>query len=244
LLTNGAKRSLKTHRRLLQSLLNVYAVTFNIDVKARIAELAQVVSHVLESSKPSAYASEQYDDRWVAVPESSATEQVSVGAELQTVQLLLQASSSGALSATLRANITAQAVALGRSIFKSGYDRVHGGFHKSINLDGTVSASSKLSWVQAEAIHALWLMFGATNDEQYGHLMNETLTWIETHQVDHVYPQSEWFAKVSTDGVTIIDDRKGTNAKSLYDIVHALVPVANDVRQKFVMGQVSGTKDL
>jgi len=244
LLTGSATRSAMTHRRLLQAFLNLHAFTMDPLVRSRVRELTGIMverrGFFSQLNSGLAIFAEQFDDTWNVTTATDSDGFISVGSQLETARLLMEAAASGALNTTQSVHVAAAAQALAVSVVDMATDDVNGGFMNSLDLASgvRVSESGKTWWVQTEAIHALWLLYDNSVDERFARLMESTIKWIEVKQVDLDVPRSEWLTKVSADGCDILDGRKGGEWKTPYEIVRSFTTVSSAIGLQ-VAGQLA-----
>ncbi|WP_371396089.1 AGE family epimerase/isomerase [Fretibacter rubidus] len=111
-----------------------------------------------------------------------------------------------------------KAKALYDRAMKTGWDKDHGGIFYGIAPDGTVCASEKHFWVQAETFATAWRLYRATHDETYRDDYNRIWRWCWDHMIDHTY--GAWFRVRNRDG-SVIDNKKSPLGKTDYHTLGA-----------------------
>ena len=253
-LTDGATRSTGTMRSLMDSFVSLHKATADHIVVSRLQEVALLLARNLTAMLPTAnfslaLVSSQYDDHWRPVP--AAFSRLSVGENLATALSLFQVCEylDSNWSAEHEASVRASAIALTATAARYGHDFAHGGFFEFVllnitqsseanRLDVTTSTTTesrtKIWWIQAQALSALWHARKECGDAHYVTLLQSTLHWIEYYQRDLRYKQTEWFWSVGEDAVKGIRSatgpmEKGSEWKTSLQTSRSLVITSNDI---------------
>lgn len=99
-----------------------------------------------------------------------------------------------------------------------GWDKQYGGIVYGVGPDGTVCASEKYFWVQAESFAAAWRLYDATGEEKYLQDYNRIWKWSWEHMIDHTH--GAWFRVRNQDG-SPVDNKKSPLGKTDYHTMGA-----------------------
>lgn len=155
----------------------------------------------------------------------------------------------GALTAATFATYQRSLMRVGERAVKYGYDATYGGVFNSGYLRTTKVPSeagskaaaaaaavvrtpaadlTKVWWVQAESILALWRLYQYTSDVSYRDKLLTTLCFIDQHLIDHEF--GEWYWQVDRSGALMPDTApgliKGSPWKASYHNGRALMYLA------------------
>lgn len=189
--TVGTK-TYNSHLHLLEAFAQLYRVAPDPLVRRRLSELVQInVSTFRQPTIPCNVDAWHPDWRVVDTP---ANLRASYGHDVECAWLVLDAAEAlGLKSATLRS----WARALCDHAIQRGRDPEHGGFFYTGPLGKPSDDRKKVWWTQAEALVAMLTMHQQTGDPQYREIFDETLSFIEKHQVAH---EGGWWNTVQQDG--------------------------------------------
>ena len=80
-----------------------------------------------------------------------------------------------------------------------GYDHEQGGFYYVGNFNEPADVRFKEWWTEAEGLVAFLYMYRLTGEPQYFTWFEQTLKWVDEHQVDWQY--GDWHARVDENGI-------------------------------------------
>ena len=112
----------------------------------------------------------------------------------------------------------AKAKSLYDQAMSMGWDTDNGGIVYGVGPDGTVCASEKYFWVQAESFAAAWRLYDATGEETYLQDYKRIWQWSWDHMIDHKH--GAWFRVRNRDG-SVVDDKKSPLGKTDYHTMGA-----------------------
>lgn len=210
----GTQKETNTHIHLLEAFTELYRATGDALVRARLAELVELVSRRIV--QPQGYAHKEF--RRDFTPLGPAL--VSYGHDLETSWLLLEA--LDALGKSRDRVLVEIAIRLGEHSAAAGFDARLGGYFEEGPLGAVATKREKLWWVQAEALAGLYRLYELTAAPEQLTRLEQTLSFIETHQHDREF--GEWYWGVLQDGsLGSRGDGKGEEWKASYHGVRALV---------------------
>jgi N-acylglucosamine 2-epimerase len=109
---------------------------------------------------------------------------------------------------------------------EKGWDGEFGGLYYFVDVEGKpplqLEWDMKLAWPHNEAVYALLLAYCYTKDEKYAKWFEKIHKYAFDHFSDREY--GEWFGYLHRDG-TVVIDAKGTDWKSPYHLMRALLNV-------------------
>jgi len=191
--TDPGHKTMNTHLHLLEAVHVFFKLTGEPRARARLEELAHIMSHVVFSRWPSASTKAHRRD-WTPLT-GPPNRTVSYGHDFENIWMLAD------LDETLSGKPAAR-LDLYRTVFDAtvarGYDCRKGGFYQAGPVRGRTLPSAKVWWVQAEALLAALWMFVLTDHEPYARCYFDTLDWIVERQVD--WRHGEWFAEIAPNG--------------------------------------------
>jgi mannobiose 2-epimerase len=121
--------------------------------------------------------------------------QVSYGHELEAIYLLVGAcAASGADPGALVDGFRRRFA----YCMRFGFDYEKGGFFDRGPLGRPASSTTKIWWVQAEALLSALSMYRLTREPHYLAVFERTLAWIQDAQVD--WKGGEWHRNIGPDG--------------------------------------------
>ena len=175
--TTGTK-TLNTHLHIVETYAELYRVWPDPVLKARIEELVEMVfnkfRHPLYSRNINAWTPD-----WKYVLKRHNF-RANYGHDMESVWFAMDACESTGVSFE---PYFPRAKAIFNYCLKRGYDRRHGGFYSQGPLAGIGQVRDKVWWVQAESLVAMLMMFKKTADHVYYQTFEDTLDFIERHQI-------------------------------------------------------------
>jgi len=206
-----------THLHLLEALTALVDLAAPDSGRERLGELVTICSERVVDPRTGGCRDEHLAD-WTAV-RGRRRDRASYGHDLENAALLLGATDTlgwgpEPVLDSCR-SMCAHALAY-------GLDRVVGGFFFSGRLGRPADRSEKVWWTQAEAVHGLLRMWEATGEARYLDVMADTLTWIDSAQVDRA--GGDWHETVSPKGVA--SGAKAGAWKDPYHQTRALLAVS------------------
>jgi len=210
-LSSSAAKDTNTHIHLLEAYTGLLDASGSERVRARLAELVEVVAHRMR--QPEGYIHQEFRRDWSPVGERI----VSYGHDLETAWLLLDA--MRALDA-MDETVVDAALAIAMTSASAGFDPERGGYFLAGRAGGAVTQTEKVWWVQAEALAGLFWLFRLTGEVIFLDRMDSTLRWIEQRQRDPEH--GEWFWGILADGrLGPVGDGKGNPWKTAYHNLRA-----------------------
>jgi cellobiose epimerase len=228
-LSGGAKET-NTHMHIMETFTTLYEATRDTLVKSRLAEMVNVMINKIR--QPQGYNANDFKLDWT--PLSTGT--VSFGHDLEAVWLLMEA--ARVLGIPDDSAIIAAAKAIGTLSAEKGWHAVKGGYFSKGQVTGKVTDSSKVWWIQAEALEGLWWMYKFTKDTTYFNRMEGTLSWIEQYQLNQT--TGEWYATCNTSGSTLGSTNMGEEWKASYHTMRALMFAEDWIRASLPTGSIPG----
>ena len=212
-LPEGAGKGTNTHMHLVESFTALYEATGDAVVRSRLEELVRVFLEKI--IQPENYCHTQFSLDWTPFVKPV----VEYGHDLQSAWLLMNA--ARALGRQSDRSIINGVLAIGLSSSKNGFDTKRGGYYFSGTPAGNIINPIKTWWVQAEVLNGLWWMFSLTGDQVHLDRLEKTLEWITNYQQDPHY--GDWYTNVNSNGFREGSDNKGTEWKTGYHNIRALL---------------------
>ncbi|HWA72144.1 MAG TPA: AGE family epimerase/isomerase [Polyangiaceae bacterium] len=210
----GTQKETNTHIHLLEAFTELYRVTHDTRVRARLSELVEVVARRIV--QPEGYARKEFRRDFTPIGEAV----VSYGHDIETSWLLLDA--LDALGRKDDRAFSDIALRLGEYSARAGFDSAQGGYFEEGVPGGAPAKREKIWWIQAEALSGLFHLYARTRDQTQLTRLEKTLDFIERHQRDREY--GEWYWGVLDDGsVGPRGSNKGEEWKASYHDVRALL---------------------
>lgn len=212
-LGSGAAKDTNTHIHLMEAFTQLYVLTKNETVRARVVELLEVVEGRLMQPANYTFAEFAADFTPFGKP------YVSYGHDIETAWLLFQTLDAlGDPSEKARE----KAYALGAHAADWGFDAASGGFFEEGEVDGKPTRIEKIWWVQAEAIAGLLRLYQYRPTRKFLSMLLATTEWVQRYQRDP--NEGEWYWGVLADGrLGSHRDAKSEEWKSSYHVVRSLL---------------------
>lgn len=214
-------KSMNTHIHLLESLTELYGVWKDDTLKARVAELLEIVRDkvAVEPGVMNLF----FTATWRPVPEHD-----SYGHDIETTYLMLEASEA------LGKSNDEETERVGRMMadhaIAYGWDEAHGGVYESGGYIGKPDDLRKEWWVEMETLNTLLLLhekYGKETDTYWKHFQMQW-QYITKYQVDHQY--HGFYNMVRPDGTPQTPD-KGVIWKAAYHDGRALLNVSERLQR-------------
>lgn len=200
-------KTLNTHLHLMEAITVYYLLSKDEMAKTRLIELIIILSNTV-LRKTVGGCTDPHQADWVPLNDARHN-RVSYGHDLENIWLLMEACSAVGLSHHLLLDFH-------RTLFNDamqyGCDRKQGGFYDSGCFHQPADRRNKVWWVQAEALVAALRMYRLTQEESYLTCFEQTLNWIDRHQVD--WECGDWFYEILPNGTAMGD--KASAWKSPY----------------------------
>ncbi|CEM04072.1 unnamed protein product [Vitrella brassicaformis CCMP3155] len=211
----GRCKGLDTHLHLLEAFAQLYVLTGDADVLASVDELYAIhLDHILAGE----YCIEYMNDDWT--PASSNTYGVyghcfEVSCLLLDSARLIHREYEGLREALLK---------VGEYHSKEAYDAERGGFYNTFVIANPAQKdTTKIWWVQAEALPGLWNMYVETGDVEHLRRLLGMVEYIEKYQrVSETV--GEWWEETDETGKVVLDKKRLSHEwKSSYHTSRALL---------------------
>jgi mannobiose 2-epimerase len=166
----GAQKTFGAHMHILEAFTELYRVQPAPLLRERIEELMTLMTDTFPASE-GARCLDRFEPDWTPA-ESEANGQVSYGHELEAAWFLVDA------AAAIRVPdgpYLRRARAITDMCTQHGYDRKHGGFYYTGPPGGAAADTRKFSWVQAEAMSCLLVVYRRTRQPEDYATFLETL---------------------------------------------------------------------
>lgn len=200
--TGGACKDTNTHIHLMEAFTALYDATGEPRVRARLAELVELVCTRLQQPEGHVHPFFERDFRLFGRP------RVSYGHDIETAWLLVDA--ARALRWDEQA-VSGASLRMATHALDFGFDRDAGGLFDEGVPRGPVTAFEKLWWAQFEALAGLFWLYRSTGDAAYLTYLEETLDWLEGPARDETF--GEWYFAVLPDGAL---DGHGTGKGNIW----------------------------
>ncbi|CEM03176.1 unnamed protein product [Vitrella brassicaformis CCMP3155] len=199
---------------LLEAFTSLYLLTGDEDVLDSLDELFAIhLDHVIVGD----YCLDLMNMDWTPADNRDA----SYGHGIETVWLLLD--SARAVNRTYSGLVEAL-TQVGEHHSREGYDAERGGFYTSFQIASpTQKDTSKVWWVQAEALLGIWAMYEETGDIEYLRRLLGMVEWIETYQRVDKPGLHEWWVATGETGSPPGFKTLSFEWKSSYHTVRALL---------------------
>jgi mannobiose 2-epimerase len=185
-------KTYNTHLHLLEAFAQLYRESNDALVARRLAELIQIntvtVKHPLHRCNVDGWLPD-----WTMI-RTPRNLRVSYGHDVECAWLVLDAAEALSLQPAL---LRSWAQAMCDHAIRWGHDPVHHGFFYTGGLGVESDDRKKEWWTQTEALVAMLTMHRLTGEQRYRDLFEETLDFIETHQIA---PDGGWWATLQQDG--------------------------------------------
>lgn len=188
-------KTYNTHLHLMEAFTSLYLVTKNELVAKRLRELITInTKTVKHPDYPCNVDAWNPDWTMVKTPQNL---RASYGHDVECVWLVLDAANAIGFGEEELSELKTWAINTCRYSIDNGYDTSHHGFFYSGPLGAKADDLKKEWWPQSEAIVSMLTMEILTGDPNYRRLFNETLDFIEQHQIA---PGGSWWATLNADG--------------------------------------------
>ena len=185
-------KTYNTHLHLMEAFTSLFRETRDPVVGARLAELIDINIQTVKHPDYPCNIDAWYPD-WTLV-KTTQNLRASYGHDIECAWLVLDA--VDALGRKPQ-SVVDWAKSICTYSIDNGYDTKHHGFFYSGPLGKPADDHKKEWWPQSEALVALLTMEKLTGERHYRQLFDETLDFVEKHQVA---PQGSWWATLQEDG--------------------------------------------
>jgi mannobiose 2-epimerase len=215
-------KSMNTHIHILEALTALYEAWPDPKVRDRLEEVFLIVRDKVAVAPGHLHLYFQQD--WTPAPRA-----ISFGHDVETGFLLAEAASVlGRRNDTRTEEVSRMLV---DQPLRAGFDHDMGGFYDESDLDGKLTRTDKIWWVQAEGLNALLLMhdrYGAT-DPKYFEAFEKQWRFIQDRQLDHAY--GGWRSRVKANGAYTPGLIKSDRWTECYHQGRALLRVSDRLRK-------------
>lgn len=226
-------KTYNSHLHLLESFTQLYHETKDTRVKERLSELILIntvtVRHPLHRCNIDAWT-----PKWQMI-ETEANLRASFGHDVECAWLVLEANAAVGRQAGVLRN---WAIEICDHAIENGWDQKHHGFYYSAPLGMPSDDRKKEWWPQAEAMVAMLTMFRLTGNEKYRKLFQQTLDFVEQHQVSEA---GGWWAVVAEDGSVGPVKMRASKWKGAYHDGRSLLMCEKLLRQQ--LGEAAETPE-
>ena len=175
------------------------------DVQRNLAELVNV--HVENILQDDMHLALYFDREWNVLE----PKEISFGHDIEASWLLWETVQSSGKFAD--ESVKNKVLQIAQVSLEQGFDSVTGGMDNCIHSDDKRD-STRVWWVQAEAVNGFFNAWQLCKDERYMSAVKQLWNWINNFQKDKTW--GEWFAEVSRDGKVDYGMPKGGNWKTCY----------------------------
>ena len=184
-----------THLHLLEAFTGLAAAAPSSLLRSRVAELIEILSARTVSPR-FGVALDCRLENWEPL-RKRRNNKVSYGHDLETIYLLLAACDAiGADRDAIVENFRHRFA----YCMRLGFDYENGGFFDHGPLGRAATSTTKIWWVQAEALLSALTMYRLTLERPYLAVFDRTLGWIQNAQID--WRGGEWHRNIEPDGRT------------------------------------------
>jgi cellobiose epimerase len=180
---------MNTHLHLMEPLTTYFQASEEEWAKERLLELIQIQSNAVVRKHEGA-CTDKFTRDWQPVS-SPEFDVVSYGHDLENIWLLMHACDAAGLHNGPFMNLYRT---LFDTSYRYGYDQGNGGFYYTGPFGQNATNTTKIWWVQAEALVAALEMYFCTEEKLYFDCFTHTLNWIDTMQTD--WQHGDWHANV------------------------------------------------
>ena len=217
-------KSMNTHIHLLESLSAFCEARPGRAARETLLEAFLIVRDKVTHNS-GGYLNLFFTPDWKVVPDHD-----SYGHDVETAFLLVEG------AAVLGMPHDERTWALARHLvdhaLEFGWDKDHGGFYDSGEINGAPTHRGKIWWVQAEGLNALLLLdgkFGGATSRYWDAFLRQW-HFIQNHQVDTKH--SGWFSEVAENGDTLPGRAKSDSWTEGYHQGRALLTVSAALRAR------------
>lgn len=185
-------KTYNTHLHLMEAFTSLYRETQDPLVGARLTEMIEINTKTVKHPDYPCNIDAWYPNwTFVNTPQNL---RASYGHDIECVWLVLDA--VDALGRQPK-SVSDWAKSICNYAIEKGYDTKHHGFFYSGPLGESADDRKKEWWPQSEALVAMLTMEKLTGESRYRQLFDETLDFVEKHQVA---PKGSWWATLQEDG--------------------------------------------
>ncbi|AHG02066.1 hypothetical protein HALLA_01820 (plasmid) [Halostagnicola larsenii XH-48] len=213
---------MNTHLHLLEAVTEFHAAIGSASSGDRLHELLHILTNTVVR-KDTGACTDKYDRSWNPRLDREEFRIASYGHDLENVWLTMEAAEALDVRLSLFEELYET---LFDYALEYGYDDENGGFYFYGPLGEPATNRIKAWWVQAECMTSALKMYRQTGGERYLRVFEETLEFVETHQVDDVV--GEWHSGID-DSLEPLG-RKGAEYKAGYHNGRALLECISELR--------------
>ncbi|HEU4387281.1 MAG TPA: AGE family epimerase/isomerase [Blastocatellia bacterium] len=184
---------MNTHLHLLEAVATFYRASRLPLARERLLELISIETNAVVRKSLGA-CTDKYERDWTPRLDRDYA-RVSYGHDIENVWLVIDACEAAGIS-------NYPLLDLYRTLWdyslKYGYDSAAGGFFSGGAFDRPADDRTKVWWVEAEALESALYMYRLTKETKYLSIFEQTLGFIEKHQVD--WENGEWHRDILSDG--------------------------------------------
>lgn len=216
------QKGMNCHIHILEALTALYEAWPDPKVRARLEEVFLIVRDKVAT--PPGHLHLYFQADWTPVPRA-----ISFGHDVETGFLLVEAST--VLGRPQDARTWQVARMLVDQPLKAGWDDSVGGFYDESDLDGKLTRTDKIWWVEAEGLNALLLMHDHYGREtpRYWQAFLKQWDLVQTKLVDR--QNGGWRSRVKADGSVIPGLVKSDRWTEGYHQGRALIRVSDRLRR-------------
>ena len=196
-------KTYNTHLHLLEAFTELYRIAPQSLLRQRLSELVVIntstVRHPVHSCNIDGWTRD-----WKMIEEKANLRQ-SYGHDVECVWLVMRAADSLQME---RSVLTGWAKSLVDSSLQHGFDEKRGGLYGGGAVGEAADDTTKVWWVQCEALVSMLEMFALTGEDKYMAAFEETYDFCREHQIAK---QGGWWASLLADGS---EDKRNTATTS------------------------------
>jgi mannobiose 2-epimerase len=185
-------KTYNSHLHLLEAFAQLYRATQDVQVERRLVELLQINTLTVQHPDFNCNIDAWHPD-WTMI-QTERNLRASYGHDVECAWLVLDAADALGQKPAILRNWSTSIV---EHAIRYGWDAEHGGFYYTGPLGQLSDDRKKEWWTQAEALVSMLTMHRFTGDPRYRELFEQTLDFVERHQVS---PLGGWIATVNADG--------------------------------------------
>lgn len=221
------QKSMNCHIHILEALTALYEAWPDPKVRTRLEEVFLIVRDKVATVPGHLHLYFQAD--WTPVPRA-----ISFGHDVETGFLLVEAATALGRPHDVRTWDVARMLV--DQPLNAGWDDEHGGFFDESDLDGKLTRTDKIWWVEAEGLNALLLMHDKYGHETPRYWAAFTKQWdfIKGHMLDE--QNGGWRSRVTAEGAAVPGLAKSNRWTEGYHQGRALMRVSDRLRKLTVIG--------
>jgi mannobiose 2-epimerase len=185
-------KTYNTHLHLMEAFSDLYKVWPDELLRRRLQELIQINANTVRVANYDCNI-DAYSPNWQAV-QDARNMRTSYGHDVECAWLTFDAVRALQMPISLYRN---WAESLVRTSITLGYDKTNGGFYSGGPLGQSADDTSKVFWVQAEALVSMLEMYRLTGNPDYYSIFSKTLDFVERYQAA---PEGGWWSTRKADG--------------------------------------------